>query len=77
MQKKNTRSALYLILEKAHLTKQITSASCYEYSVNDYFSVFTGDEDEEELPKPSEAAAKVEETLLNLKDTNTTTDLLS
>ena len=65
------------MLEKAHLTKQITSASCYEYSVNDYFSVFTGDEDEEELPKPSEAAAKVEETLLNLKDTNTTTDLLS
>lgn len=37
----------------------------------------TGDDDEEELPKPSDAAAKVEETLLNLKDTNTTTDLLS
>jgi len=36
-----------------------------------------GDDDEEELPKPSDAAAKVEETLLNLKDTSTTTDLLS
>merc|ERR1719245_328130 len=32
-----------------------------------------GDDDEEELPKLSDAAAKVEETLLNLKDTNTTT----
>jgi len=35
----------------------------------------TGDDDDEDLPKPSEAAAKVEETLLNLKDTNN--DLLS
>ena len=41
------------------------------------FFGLAGDDDEEELPKPSDAAAKVEETLLNLKDTNTTTDLLS
>ena len=44
--------------------------------MNDFFGL-AGDDDEEELPKPSDAAAKVEETLLNLKDTNTTTDLLS
>lgn len=71
------------MFEKANLTcnafldKTTRNFSCREKYFKITFFDFAGDDDEEELPKPSDAAAKVEETLLNLKDTNTTTDLLS
>ena len=59
------------------MVKKLSLVPVWEkHILNDFFGL-AGDDDEEELPKPSDAAAKVEETLLNLKDTNTTTDLLS